>query len=218
MSGAPTIGQELRLREMRQRALQAAAAWDESKHPRDRAGRFGEGGEVGSRSTAGRRARNRNRGREDTFPFGPDPGRTPGRPSGGKGAPDVPYRPPGGRKKGPDPYREAERRKARREAEREDWSNRMHAERKRGERIDRRLKDMDDPMDRALSDPSWRGPADKDERADLVEQLGMYVEDFERHGKGGLSPKDQQLRKAARRAIRRMSGRSPQAPYERRKY
>ena len=45
-----TICQEARLREMRERALQAAAAaaaWDESKHPRDDDGRFGEGGGGG---------------------------------------------------------------------------------------------------------------------------------------------------------------------------
>ena len=87
---AMTICQEARLRELRQRALQAAAAWDESKHPRDQAGRFGTGGGSadgnkgrrrsllhpyhsewsgddagGSRSTAGRRARNsRDRSRD----------------------------------------------------------------------------------------------------------------------------------------------------------
>lgn len=94
---AMTICQETRLRELRQRALQAAAAWDESKHPRDQAGRFGTGGgggtvgnkgrrrsllhpyhsewsgddgAGGSRSTAGRRARNRRMsGRSPQAPY-----------------------------------------------------------------------------------------------------------------------------------------------------
>ena len=50
-----TICQEVRLREMRHRALAAAAAWDESKHPRDRAGRFGEG--VGGGGRGGRKGK-----------------------------------------------------------------------------------------------------------------------------------------------------------------